>query len=66
MSPYISGLLAKEQHRDLLLEADSTRLARAAVESRAARTARSVPTEVGPGGQRGTRTLDLADVNRAL
>jgi hypothetical protein len=41
MSPHIYRLLAHERHRDLLLEADSSRLAREAIASRPTWPARS-------------------------
>jgi hypothetical protein len=41
MSPHIYRQLAQERHRDLLLEADSSRLAREAIDSRPVRPAGS-------------------------
>ena len=69
MSPHIYRQLAHERHRDLLLEADSSRLACDVIAARHVSPAGSPRPDrraAGGGGQRGTRTLDLADVNRAL
>ena len=44
MSPHISRLLAQERHRDLLREADSSRLARQAARARS--TSAAAPTHV--------------------